>query len=155
MSSQNFVVLLLMLRWTKSISYLRQSFVFGEVTSWSWLKLRGFSPMQAWDIPESTGCTELESDAESSIHYQHLTFIWLSVTSIYLFFPMFFSNKKNQTNKTARLQGAWNFPCATSPSLTSNQPLTIENPPIGMPSYYRIERDAGQGFEAIANVFAP
>lgn len=136
-------------------SLLEAIFAFWRSYKLKLTQVEGCSPMQAWDIPESTGCTELESDAESSIQYQDLTSIWLSATSIYLFFSPFFFQQENPTSKTARLQGAWNFPCATSPSLTSNQPLTIENPPIGMLSYYRIERDAGQGFEAIANVFAP
>ena len=41
------------------------------------LQVEGLALTQAWDIPESTGCTELEPDAESSLHH-HLTSIRLS-----------------------------------------------------------------------------
>ena len=76
-------------------SLLEAIFAFWRSYKLKLTQVEGCSPMQAWDIPESTGCTELESDAESSIQYQDLTSIWLSATSIYLFFsPFFFPTRK-------------------------------------------------------------
>lgn len=131
MWSQGFCGFVAHVKVNKIHSLLEAIFCFWRSYKLKLTQVEGCSHMQAWDIPESTGCTELESDAESSIHYQHLTSIWLSVTSIYLFFfPMFFSNKKNQTNKTSRLQGAWEFSLCYLPSLTSNQPLTSKILPL-------------------------
>ena len=96
-------------------SLLEAIFAFWRSYKLKLTQVEGCSPMQAWDIPESTGCTELESDAESSIQYQDLTSIWLSATSIYLFFSPFFSNKKTQQAKLLGYKVLGIFLCATSP----------------------------------------
>lgn len=80
-------------------SLLEAIFAFWRSYKLKLTQVEGCSPMQAWDIPESTGCTELESDAESSIQYQDLTSIWLSATSIYFFFSPFFFQQENRQAK--------------------------------------------------------